>query len=104
MAARTNLKQIFHAGALIAVTVAFAGCFGGDDDNAGPAGAKGRTASGQGPKGGILRLGSSQDPGIDPQKTNYQLELFWCCLTRTLLTYNLKPVDQGGRPIGQSTC
>ena len=28
----------------------------------------------------MLRLGSTADPGLDPQKDNYQLELFWCCL------------------------
>jgi peptide/nickel transport system substrate-binding protein len=53
-------------------------------------------AGGKGLKGGTLKLGTTQDPGIDPQKTNYQAELFWCCLTRTLVTYNLRPPTQGG--------
>ena len=65
----------------------------GDDSSGDSASAAGGE---QAAKGGVLRLGSTADPGLDPQKDNYQLELFWCCLTRTLLTYNLRPVDEGG--------
>jgi peptide/nickel transport system substrate-binding protein len=52
-------------------------------------------------RGGTLRVGMYYDPTemFDPQLTfNLQrdLELLRCCLTRTLLSYNGRPTDQGG--------
>ena len=84
----TLLRRLLAGAALAAATVALTGCFGSDSSPS--------TTETASSKGGILKLGTTQDPGLDPQKDNYQLELFWCCLSRTLLTYNLRPVDDGG--------
>jgi peptide/nickel transport system substrate-binding protein len=46
--------------------------------------------------GGTLRLGTPNDPGNDPQQDYNIFEVFWCCTSRTLLSLNLLPANQGG--------
>ncbi|HEX9824637.1 MAG TPA: ABC transporter substrate-binding protein [Actinomycetota bacterium] len=48
--------------------------------------------------GGTLRLGLVSSIDLDPARTSSPaaIELFRCCLLRTLLTYPGRPADQGG--------
>jgi peptide/nickel transport system substrate-binding protein len=91
--ADTRRRRLLTAVVLAAAALTLMGCFGGSNSKS--TSSADATSHGA-PKGGILKLGVTQDPGLDPQKDNYQLELFWCCLSRTLLSYNLRPVDDGG--------
>jgi peptide/nickel transport system substrate-binding protein len=83
----------------IAVGISAAGCGGSHARKEQTANANGPVAVPSSPRstaGGTLRIGMPTDPGLDPATNDYLYEPFWAYLTRTLMTYPLKPTAAGG--------
>jgi len=82
---------------MLAVALALmgaAGC-GGDGDGSSSDGGQGSPASkGEAESGGTLRLGMTDDPGLDLRAPDYMQQHHWALLNRTLYTYKLTP-DEG---------
>lgn len=65
----------------------------GDDSSPG---GSGTTDQAEVERGGTLNIGMTDDPSVDPRNPGYMQQHHWALLNRTLYTYPLTPVEDGG--------
>lgn len=86
--ARRAMAPVCALAAALALTAGLAACGGSRSDS-------GRTST-EGAKvqrGGTLKIGMVDDPGLDMRDPGYMAEHHWALLNRTLYTYKLTPDD-----------
>ena len=94
---RRSATPLWPVAFLVVLALTAAACGG---DGADGAQESGPVATGEAPVGGTLKLALLSDvqEAFDPQKEYYSVawEIYRCCLTRTLLSYNGKTTAEGG--------
>ena len=89
--------------AFVSVLALTASACGGSSEPEPPAGGTIGQPTGELPTGGTLKLALLSDvqEAFDPQKEYYAIawEIYRCCLTRTLLSYNGKTTAEGGAEV-----
>ena len=92
---REFLRRSAMAGIALPSAAAILAACSSDDGGTSSSGGD-RTSSADVKPGGTLRIGQTQDPGLDVFAAFTQQEQHWCCLNRNLYTYTLTPISEGG--------